>query len=52
MMIPAMANRICAITKGCATANPVLVAVAAEDHNSANKTPAPIHLYSCLIGKF
>jgi hypothetical protein len=49
MILPATANLTWAITKGCATVRPILVAVDAEAHNMANKIPAPIHLYSLLM---
>ena len=43
-----MANLTCAITNGCATFKPILVADAADAHRKANPTPAAIHLY-CLL---
>ena len=49
MIIAAKANRNCAITKGCELSNATLVAVEADDHRSAKRTPAAIHLYSALI---
>jgi hypothetical protein len=49
MMMPPMANLTCAITNGCATAKPILVAEEADAHRNANPTPAAIHLYCLLI---
>ena len=43
-MIPATANLTCAITKGWEDSRAILVAVDADAHKNANKTPAPIHL--------
>jgi hypothetical protein len=45
MMIPAVANLIWAITKGCEASSAILVAVDADAQRNANNTPAPIHLY-------
>ena len=47
-MNPATANLTCAITKGCATSNAILVAVEAEAHKMANKIPATAH-FNCLL---
>ena len=41
----AIINLTSAITKGCASAKPILVAVDADAHNRANNIPAPIHVY-------
>jgi hypothetical protein len=49
MIIPATANLICAMTKGCEESSAILVAVDADAHKKANSTPAAIHLYSFLI---
>jgi len=45
MMIPAVANLTCAITKGCDTSSAILVAVDADAQRNANNIPAPTHLY-------
>ncbi len=49
MIMPATANLTWAITNGCETSKAILVAVDADAHKIANKTPAPIHLYCVLI---
>lgn len=49
MIIPAMANLTCAITKGWEEYSAILVAVEADAHKKANNTPATIHLYWFLI---
>lgn len=41
-------NLTWAITKGCATSNAILVAVAADAHKMANKIPAIAH-FNCLL---
>lgn len=46
---PATANRTWAMTNGWEALRAILVAVEAEAHRSANKIPAPIHLYWFLI---
>jgi hypothetical protein len=43
-MADAIAKRISAITRGCASKRPILVAVEAEAHRMANKIPAPTQL--------
>jgi len=45
--IAAIANLTSAITKGCASAKPILVAVDADAHSIANNIPADTHEY-CL----
>lgn len=49
MINPATPNLTCAITRGCETPKAIFVAVDADAHNSANNTPAAIHLYWFLI---
>lgn len=45
MIKPAIANLTCAITNGWDESKAILVAVDAEAHKKANRTPAPTHLY-------
>jgi hypothetical protein len=44
IMAEAIAKRISAITIGCASNKPILVAVEAEAHRIANRIPALTHL--------
>jgi len=44
MIAEATPKRTTAIINGCAMARPILVAVDAEAHNTANNIPAAIHL--------
>lgn len=48
--IPATANRTWAMTKGCATCSPNLVAVDADAQRIAKTTPALIHFISLING--
>jgi hypothetical protein len=45
MIAAAIAKRTTDSTKGWAEARPILVAVAAEDHKTANNKPAINHAY-------
>ena len=48
-MPAATPKRITAMTNGCAETSPILVAVDAEAHNTANVVPAISHLYLLAI---
>ena len=45
----AMAKRVKAIVKGCATSSPFLVAVDAEDHSNVNNSPVTIQRNDILL---